>query len=269
MTLTGRVTWVGRWIAPQVRGQGGGQGDDARVRLFCLPHAGSGTAMFNMWRRSLPAFVEVSPIMLPGREARLSEANYTDSEALIEQIASAVADHLDLPYAIFGHSMGAWLASELAQRLVAKCLRPPGHLFVSGRNAAHLPLSVSDLHKLPDDEFLDALGRRYGAMPKEVLETPELIELYLPILRADMTLIERHDYQLRHKLACSISVFAGSEDGNVTQEKLMAWQEHTTGAFEMRWFEGDHFYLTGASKPLLLELLSERLAALDAAQVKE
>jgi surfactin synthase thioesterase subunit len=223
--------------------------------------------MFHMWRRSLPSFVEVSPILLPGREARLGEPCAVESEVLIDQIASAVGDHLDLPYAIFGHSMGAWLASELAQSLVGKGLRPPSHLFVSGRNASHMASTVTDLHKLPDDEFLEALGRRYGAMPKEVLEVPELVELYLPILRADMTLIERHDYKLRHKLGCPISVLAGTADGDVSEEKLLAWQEHTTGPFELRMFEGDHFYLTGASKPLLMEFLSDRLAAASAAYI--
>jgi medium-chain acyl-[acyl-carrier-protein] hydrolase len=222
--------------------------------------------MFNMWQRLLPGFVDICPVLLPGREARLAETAHTDSVALIEQIATAVAEHLDLPYAIFGHSMGAWLASELAQSLVANGLRPPGHLFVSGRNAAHLPPSVSDLHRLPDDEFLAALGRRYNAMPKEILETPELLELYLPILRADMTLIERHDYRMHQRLACPISVLAGKDDGNVSNEKLMAWQEHTTGTFELKMFDGDHFYLTGASRPLLLELLSERLGVMAATE---
>ena len=218
--------------------------------------------MFNLWQRSLPEFVGVSRILLPGRETRIAEDCSMDGEALLEQITSAVAEHLDLPYAIWGHSMGAWMACELAQRLVARGLRSPGHLFVSGRNAGHHPPNVSDLHKLPDDEFLEALGRRYGAMPKEILETPELVQLYLPILRADMTLIERHSYGMRHKLACPISVFAGKSDQNVSNEKLLAWQELTTGPFELRFFDGDHFYLTGPSRPQLMELLNKRLTAL-------
>jgi surfactin synthase thioesterase subunit len=144
-------------------------------------------------------------------------------------------------------------------------MRPPQHLFVSGRNASHIPLGLKDLHKLPDAEFIEALDQRYGGMPKEILETPELLELYLPILRADLTLLETHDYRAKPKLECPISVFAGKEDRNVTGEKLLAWQEHTTGPFEMRWFEGDHFYLTGQSRPLLLTLLSERLTTLNSA----
>ena len=219
--------------------------------------------MYNQWQRLLPSFIEVCPILLPGRESRLSEPCLTDSTVLIGHITSALTSHLDKPYAIFGHSMGALLASELAQGLVACNLRPPSHLFVSGRNASHLPLHQKDLHRLEDDEFIAALDTRYGGLPKEILETPELLELYLPILRADLTLLETHDYQVRPPLDCPISVFAGKEDANVSNEKLQVWSEHTSGPFELRWFEGDHFYLTGPSKPLLIAHLTDRLVALD------
>jgi len=246
----------GKWIPPRNRS------DDTRVRLFCLPHAGAGGAMYHMWQRILPAFVEVSPILLPGRESRLSENCSLDCEALIGQVTTALEDHLDLPYAIFGHSMGALLASELAQSLVAHGLRPPSHLFVSGRNAAYLPPARKDTHTLQDAEFIAALAERYGGLPQEMMEMPEFLEFYLPILRADMTLLETYEYRMRQKLACPLSVFAGKEDTNVSNEKLLAWQEHTSGTFELRWFEGDHFYLTGPSRPLLLDLLSKRLAEL-------
>lgn len=252
--MTARTT--GRWITPPRA-----QSTATTVRLFCLPHAGAGTAMYNQWQRALPSFIEVCPILLPGRESRLSEPSLTDSATLVGHITAAVADHLDKPYAIFGHSMGALLASELADSLVGKGLRAPSHLFVSGRNASHLPLHQLHLHQLPDDEFLAALDTRYGGLPKEILETPELLELYLPILRADLTLLETHDYRLRGQLACPISVFAGKEDANISETKLQAWSKHTTGPFELRWFEGDHFYLTGPSKPPLLAHLSDRLSA--------
>ncbi len=249
----------GQWITPPRAGS-----TATTVRLFCLPHAGAGTAMYNQWQRALPSFVEVCPILLPGRESRLSEACVTESADLIARISEAVAEYLDKPYAVFGHSMGALLASELSHALVAGGQRAPGHLFVSGRNASHLPLHQRHLHQLPDDEFLAELDTRYGGLPKEILETPDLLELYLPILRADLTLLETHEYQLRGKLSCPLSVLAGKEDANISEAKLQAWSEHTTGPFELQWFEGGHFYLTGTSKPLLLALVSERLRALAA-----
>lgn len=242
------------WLAPS-------RNSESRVRLFCLPHAGAGSALYNGWKRLLPPTIEVSPIQIPGRESRLGEPSYIDSEALIEQIALAMRDRMDKPYAIFGHSMGALLALDLAFRLREDRQPEPIQLFVSGRNATHVPMKHGSIHKLMDDEFLDALAIRYGGLPKEILETPELLELYLPILRADLTLLETHTFRRRPPLNCPIYAFAGEEDRNVSEDGLKAWGEHTTANFEARWLAGDHFYLNGASRTPLLEKIAERLIA--------
>ena len=257
MTVAPSLPRTNSWVSLQRRE------DIARIRLFCLPHAGAGTAMFNLWRRSLPGFVEVCPILLPGREGRLSEISFTDSNTLIEQVTAGIAAYLDRPYAIFGHSMGSLLAFELAHSLRTHRLREPSHLFLSGRNAPHLYLGQTKLHKLPDDRFLAELDTRYGGLPQEVLADPELLELYLPILRADLTLLETHLHRDRHPLACPISAFAGKQDKNVSMTGLEAWAEHTAAAFESEWFVGGHFYLTSTSKSLLLERVAVRLAAID------
>jgi medium-chain acyl-[acyl-carrier-protein] hydrolase len=234
---------------------------DARVRLFCLPHAGAGTSAYNLWKRLLPAFIEVCPVHIPGRESRLAECSIIDSPTLIAGIAGALSGHLDLPYAIFGHSMGALLALDLAFSLRAAGCPEPGYLFVSGRNATHMPIRQSELHRLPDADLLEALAIRYGGLPQEILETPELLELYLPILRADLTLLETHCYAQHPPLDCPIAAFAGGDDANVTPEGLAAWGDHTTAGFETRLFDGGHFYLNGPSRPALLGLIAERLAA--------
>jgi medium-chain acyl-[acyl-carrier-protein] hydrolase len=234
---------------------------DARVRLFCLPHAGSGTSAYNLWRRLLPPSIDVCPIHIPGRESRLAELSVTDSPTLIAGITAALADaeagHLKLPYAIFGHSMGSLLALELAFSLRASGLPQPGYLFVS-----HVPIRQGELHRLPDADLLEALAIRYGGLPQEILETPELLELYLPILRADLTLLETHRYAPQLPLDCPIAAFAGTDDRNVTPEGLAAWGDHTTAAFETRLFDGGHFYLTGPSRQALLQLITDRLAAI-------
>jgi medium-chain acyl-[acyl-carrier-protein] hydrolase len=252
MTLSNGGVRSGSWLAPS-------RNPEAKVRLFCLPHAGAGTASYHGWKRQLPAEIEICPVQIPGRESRLAEPSYTSSEALIEEIALAIAGRTDKPYAIFGHSMGALLALDLALRLREHGQPEPVHLFVSGRNATHVPMKHGSIHMLTDEEFLDALAIRYGGLPQEILETPELLEVYLPILRADLTLLETHTYIARSPLACPVSAFAGKEDKNVSQTGLTAWGEHTTGRFESLWFEGDHFYLNGASRPALLEAIANRL----------
>jgi medium-chain acyl-[acyl-carrier-protein] hydrolase len=215
--------------------------------------------MYNLWKRFLPSTIEVCPIQIPGRESRLSEESCTDCASLIEQITSAMSGYMDKPYAIFGHSMGALLTLDLAQSIVGSSLPAPSYLFVSGRNATHIPIGHSAIHKLPDGEFLDALAIRYGGLPQEILDTPELLELYLPILRADLTLLETHNYLERNPLQCPIAAFAGKDDRNVSSKGLAAWGDHTTGHFETKLFDGDHFFLLGASRPLLLNLIGDRL----------
>lgn len=238
-----------------------GRTDGARIRLFCLPHAGAGTAMYNIWKRFLPAFVEVCPVQIPGRESRLAEPSYTDCARLIADMTTALAGHLDRPYAIFGHSMGALLTLDLARSLRSSGLPQPSYLFVSGRNATHIPMKHGSIHQMDDGEFLAALATRYGGLPEEILNTPELLDLYLPILRADLTLLETHRYAPLAPLNCPIAAFSGDDDPNVTTEGLEAWAEHTTGEFDAKWFEGGHFYLSGTSRAALLQFIGERLGA--------
>ena len=182
---------------------------------------------------------------------------------MIEQIADALSGNLDKPYAIFGHSMGALLAFELAQRLHANSLRRPSYLFISGRMAAHLPWEQR-LHELPDDEFIAELEKRYGGLPQQILQNPELLEIYLPILRGDLTLLGNYRYSRKPPLGCPILATAGTQDRNVSVEALTAWSEHTSSDFQTEWFEGDHFYLTGASRQPLLKLIVEKLVSLNA-----
>jgi surfactin synthase thioesterase subunit len=256
MTLPNGAAPVGNWISPRSRIEG------ARVRLFCLPHAGAGAAIYNMWKRFLPGFVEICAVQIPGRETRLAEPSLTDCALLIAQMTSALAGYMDKPYAIFGHSMGALLALDLARSLRSAGLRQPICLFVSGRNATHMPVKHGSIHQLRDAEFLDALAERYGGLPQEILDTPELLELYLPILRADLTLLETHRYEALAPLDCPIAALSGKDDRNVSAEGLEAWSEHTTAEFEVKWFEGGHFYLAGGSRLELLAFLSDRLTRL-------
>ena len=244
------------WISPRSRI------DSAKVRLFCLPHAGSGTAMYNIWKRFLPPTVEICPVQIPGRETRLAEPSYTDCALLIAEMTTALAPYTNMLYAIFGHSMGSLLALDLARSLRSAGLPEPSYLFVSGRNATHVPMKHGSIHQMPDEEFLSALATRYGGLPQEILDTPELLELYLPILRADLTLLETHRYEALAPLNCPIAAFSGKDDPNVSVEGLQAWSEHTTNTFVAKWFDGNHFYLTGTSRTPLLEFISEKLSQL-------
>ncbi len=168
----------------------------ASLRLFCFPYVGGGALIFRTWPNSLPATAEVCPVELPGRGTRLKETPFTRLLPLVQALAQALLPHLDKPFAFFGHSMGALISFELTRQLRRLYGLVPLHLFVSAHRAPQLPDPDPPIHTLPEAEFMEEL-RCLNGTPKEVLEQPELMELMLPILRADFALCETYIYAKR------------------------------------------------------------------------
>ena len=229
----------------------------ARFRLFCLPYAGGGASIYHAWSRYLPKEIEVCPIQLPGREGRLQEKPFADLPSLLEALLSVLLPCLDMPYAFFGHSMGALISFELA-RAISRCghALQPTHLFLSGRRAPQWPNPDPPASQLPEQEFIEKL-RLLNGTPEEVLQDQELLHLLLPLLRADFALCETYRYMPDSLLRCSLTVFGGLEDKDVSRESLNAWREEVSGPFKLRFFSGDHFFLQKEQASLL------RVMALD------
>jgi medium-chain acyl-[acyl-carrier-protein] hydrolase len=223
----------------------------AQRRLFCFPYAGGGASLFRTWHHALPPAVEVCAIQLPGRETRLRETPFDHLPLLIDVLLPVLRPYLDKPFALFGHSMGALICFELARRLRTQCQLTPAQLFVSGRGAPQLPQADAPLHGLPDPDFLAGVRQRYQNLPDAVLQDAEMVELILPLLRGDFTLLETYAYSAGTPLACPIAAFGGRQDEHVHREALAAWREQTSHAFTLRLFAGDHFYLTQQPGPLL------------------
>lgn len=233
----------------------------ARLRLFCFPYAGGGSSVFRSWSQDLPSFVEVCPVQLPGRENRLREPAVVRIEPLAEAIAEAILPYLDHPFAFFGHSLGALVGYEVARRLRDDKGIEPAHLFVSAHGAPHVPEHERDVYKLADREFLNYL-RTLNGTSNEVFNCPELLEVLLPILRADFEMLGTYEYQPEAPLSCPITVIVGSQDHSVTPEQIEGWGIHTTGALSVRFLPGDHFYLF-SHKSLLLKMLTEEIHRID------
>ena len=248
---TTAATTLGSWIA------GHEPNPQARLRLFCFPYAGGSASMFRIWSNALPADVEACPIQLPGRSTRLMERPFTDLSSLIQVLAQALSSLLDKPFAIFGHSLGALVGFELARQLRRQYGVSPARLFISAGCAPQIPRRGSPIHTLPAKEFL-AEVRRLNGIPKEVLEHDELMEIVIPLLRADFALYEAYVYSAEPPLNCPISAFGGLQDRKVTHRDLEAWRDQTTGAFSLRMLPGDHFFLN-TTQPLLLQMLSQEL----------
>lgn len=230
-----------------------------RLRLFVLSHAGGGAAQFRPWAEVLAPRVELCAVLLPGRETRLREPPLTGHKEVVRQLAAEVQPLLDRPFAVMGHSMGAMLAFELARELRRRGAPMPRKLYLSGRRSPAIPPAPEDpvLHRLPDPELLEAVRHRYGGIPQAILNEPELLQLILPALRADFTILESYTFEPEPPLECPFLVLGGREDTRVPVAHLEAWRELTRGGFELRLFPGGHFYLHDKGSTFLAELAAD------------
>jgi medium-chain acyl-[acyl-carrier-protein] hydrolase len=226
----------------------------ARLRLFCFPYAGSGTLSYRQWSARLPE-LEVTLVQLPGRERRLLELPMMDLDTLVKTLVAEILPYCDRPFAFFGHSMGGLIAFELARSLRRCNHSQPLHLLLSGCRAPQLPLLHPPLHTLSDADFIQEL-RRYNGTPEAVLTNAELMQFFLPTLRADFTLIETYCYITEPPLDRPITVFGGLQDAEVEPEDLEAWRVHTTETFARHLLPGDHFFLN-SDQALLLQYMQE------------
>lgn len=222
------------------------------MRLFCLPYAGAGASVYRSWANSLPPDVELCPIQLPGRETRFNEPPFKQVTPITTALATALSPWLTLPFALFGHSLGGLLSFELSRELRRRGAPTPVHLFVSARRAPHIP-TPDPMHHLPEPQFIARLRGMEGT-PEAVLREPELMQLFLPILRADLTVNDTYLASPETPLDIPISAFGGLTDGRASRDELDAWRQHTKSDFSLEIFSGGHFYFRSDPGPLLRAL---------------
>lgn len=240
------------WFPPSPRAEKPG------LRLFCFPYAGAGSVAYRPWAASLPE-VEIRPVLLPGRETRLREQPLQDPQQLIAILAAEIQPFLDRPFAFFGHSLGALIAFALARRLRSLPAPLPVHLFLSGRRAPHCPDGRSPLSSLPDTAFIQGVQQRYNGIPQPILQEPELMALFLPMLRADFSLLENFRIEAEEPFDFPISVFGGTQDPGASSDDLAGWRIYTTSTFSQSMFPGDHFFIQ-SQRALLLQAIAQDLA---------
>jgi medium-chain acyl-[acyl-carrier-protein] hydrolase len=226
-----------------------------RVRLFCFPSAGKGAAGYAAWRSLFPQSIEVLPARLPGRESRFREEAVTRFPELVEQLAAHVEPLLDVPFAFFGHSLGALVAFELARSLRARGKPLPKLLMVASRSAPQLRTTTPICH-LPRDQFLQAIQDRYGSFDQEIKNDQEIMDRFIPILRADFTLFDNYLYSEQRPLECPIRAYGGSQDAMILETHLNAWELHTLAGFTSRLFEGQHFFFE-RDRTILAQLVAD------------
>lgn len=224
------------------------------LRLFCFPYAGAGASVFRDWRLPGHPAGELWAVQPPGRENRREEPALRRMPVLLRACADGLAPLLSgVPYAFFGHSMGALVAFELTRLLRRRGLPPPVHLFLSGHRAPHRPPKRGPVSTLPDDEFFARLLEMAGASRTAVLD-PELLVLLAPMIRADLELCETYRYQPEPPLTVPVTCFAAVDDSEVDVPDVAAWQEYTTAAFRLRTFSGGHTFLRDQAGEVCAEI---------------
>jgi surfactin synthase thioesterase subunit len=216
--------------------------DAHRMRLYCFPYAGGGTASFQQWQAQCDPAIQVCPLQLPGRGARFGETPYSDWPSLIADLGQMLRSQGTLPFAFFGHSFGALVAFELTRYCQQHQLAMPQLLMVSGSAAPQNRGADRDLANLDDNALIESL-KEYKGTPPEVLEHRELMELLLPTIRADFNLVSAYRYRPSHLLNIPITVFAGRQDTEIELEQVNAWQAETHRPATIYWCDGDHFFI--------------------------
>lgn len=223
-----------------------------KLRLFCFPYGGAGASGYRVWSRSLPPEVEIVPVNFPGRESRFRETPYTRMEPLLAELTTTL-DFTSGPFAFFGHSLGALVAFALTRELRRLGKRAPTRLVVSGYPAPHLHRDRPHIAHLPHDEFV-AMLRKHFDVTDELLDDPVLAEMALPVLRADLAIVEAYAYSDEPPLDLPMAAFGGIGDPETNEEQIRAWQAQSTRPVRVRMFPGGHFFVNSQREAVVEEL---------------
>jgi medium-chain acyl-[acyl-carrier-protein] hydrolase len=228
------------------------------VRLYCFGHAGAGNSAFFAWPDELPAEIEVHAAQFPGRERRRSESPFTDLAKVKGALAGHICRGFGVPFALYGHSLGSLIAFEVARELRRRGAPAPVHLMAGAIAAPQIRRFRPAVSQLPAEELLTQIEQRYGGLPEVIRRDAELRAMFVPILRADFTILDNYIYRDEPPLDCPITAYGGAGDLTISAEELDGWREQSNCTFVRRMFAGGHFF-PQTHRAELLQDLSARL----------
>jgi len=220
----------------------------ARLRLFCFPFAGGAASAFQRWARPGLEDVDVLAVQYPGREGRMREPAYRRVPELVQALGPLLRPLLDRPFAFLGYSLGTYVSLELAHWLQAEGAPAPLGLMLAAGPPPH-QRQRRKIYTLGEEDFIVEL-KRYGGTPPEVFENRDLMDLLLPLLRADFEMADEYRRAPEPRLSLPFSVWGGAEDTSPLPQALEGWRDYTTASIELQVLPGGHFFLLSAGERL-------------------
>ena len=234
-----------------------------RMRLIAFPYAGGGASVYRRWISDLPhhEWLDVVAVQLPGRETRSSEAPFTAIQPLLDDLEPEIKSMTDLPYVLFGYSMGALLAYELGARLACHAA-PPELIIVAARKP---PYRQSARRCLPSRDEIMEIVQRLGGMPGAIINNVAFDRHYLPLLQADFAVADMFGRRFPEILPCPILALGAHDDPDVPVAEIESWSAASGHEFETKFFSGGHFFLHSAHD----EVISVVNSAIESAYDRE
>lgn len=213
-----------------------------KIQLFSIPYAGGGRYSLAGLVPFLPAQFEYVALELPGRGQRVTEDLLTDLPLMVADLLRQLeARRSGAPFMLYGHSMGGLLGHELVRRLAQQGAELPQHLLVSGCAAPSRERYLKKRHQLSDGLLTQELVK-LGGLPPEVLASEELMDFWLPIIRADMQALELHTYQPAPPYPVPLTVVVGTAEG-LDEADLAEWDRESCAPTRKLRLPGNHFFI--------------------------
>lgn len=216
--------------------------DDPRPLVVAFPYAGGGAGAFHDWHTVPAGDCTLIPVHLPGRERRFHERPYRRMTHLVRDLVEEIGPLMSRPVLFWGHSMGASVSVALTLELARQGYPSPAHLLLSGAGSPDRRVAKDLVHVL-DDERLTARLRQYDGTPAEVLDNPDLLQLVLPVIRADFELLETWSRPLPQPLPAPLTVLYGEDDRSVSAHQVDGWHSYSDLPVTLRPFSGGHFFI--------------------------
>lgn len=228
---------AGQWFHPAE------PSPDATVRLFLLPHAGSGAIIYRDWERLLPPGIAPQAVTLPGRHNRREEPTFEEFDPLVDALHDAVLNDLDdRPFAFFGHCLGAQLAFRLTLRMEAEGGPSPALVGMSGWSPQGFFQPTEEQSRMPEPELVEWI-KKLGSFPAEIYDNPEMLALVVPALRADLRVAAQY-VDDGGAVTCPLASYGGRSDPLQEHPDAMThWAGRSPSYLGHSEYEGGHFYI--------------------------